>query len=65
MDEDVAQVVRSCHECQKNQAALPQAPLWWMPTLNGLKWFPCQTRHRLALSNNFEPSSRSLVFLGL
>lgn len=36
-----------------------------MPTLNGSKWFPCRTRHRLALSNNFEPSLRSLVFLGL
>ena len=33
MDEEVSQVVRSCHECQKNQAAPPQAPLqpWGWP----------------------------------
>ena len=33
MDEDVPQVVRNCHECQKNQAAPPQAPLqpWSWP----------------------------------
>ena len=33
MDEDVTQVVRSCHECQKNQATPPQAPLqpWSWP----------------------------------
>ena len=33
MDEDVAQVVRSCHECQKNQATPPQALLqpWSWP----------------------------------
>ena len=33
MDEDVAQVVHSCHECQKNQAAPPHAPLqpWSWP----------------------------------